>query len=227
MYDKEPEMTIERNGEQIQLTEKELRKAYYTYQTILDREDIVMGLEFAKEHGTLSDGEIDETIDKNNLLKKYDITNNEEVISELISEYRYASDENASEWEKYRHAAIERLVFHLEQLDDAIEKIHNGEAYYSRRGEQLITGEKGTDTLIVYDLSPEAAKRISIEAAKKGNAWADNLPNAPKKVYENPTKKELLKLFNLNSGWLSTEEYHKEIVLFELRMEKNKKQQGR
>ena len=137
MYDKEPVMTIERNGEQIQLTAKELREAYYTYQTMLDREDILMGIEIAKERGVLSNGEIDETIDKNKLLKKYDISNNEEVITDLITDYRYEFDEHSSEWEEYRHAAIENLVFHLEQLDAAIEKIHNGEAYYGdphRRG---------------------------------------------------------------------------------------------
>lgn len=122
MYDKEPEMTIERNGEQIQLTEKELRKAYYTYQTILDREDIVMGLEIAKERGSLSVEEIDVPIFENILLKKYDISNNEEVITDLISEYRYVLDENAFEWERYRFATIERLVSHLEHIDATIKK---------------------------------------------------------------------------------------------------------
>lgn len=62
-------MTIERNGEKIQLTSDEIRNAYFTYQATLDQMNIIKALETIDKRGVLSYNSEEMLVDENKLLK--------------------------------------------------------------------------------------------------------------------------------------------------------------
>lgn len=209
-------MTIERNGEKIQLTSDEIRNAYFTYQATLDQMNIIKALETIDKRGVLEEMLVDE----NKLLEKYGILDNENVLSSLASESRVIIDIWEDETKLMRYKAILHLVDCLKQLDIAIEKIKSGNSYYCIHTEQCITGEKETNNLVVYDVPHELAIEISNAYANKGIPWTDQLANKEKKVYKDPTPEDLLNIFDVASfraDWQTPKDYHRLFVIPEMR----------